>query len=114
MNYSNFIMAVFAIYIVYYAGNILYDTFIKKEKKREEDDEEVVVLDEETETPQEVSVNDDEDKAVNETHEQPSDKEEEEEEKEYISNVTMEIESQGIPLEQLIQEGKSLFAGVSY
>lgn len=112
MNYSNFIMAVFAIYIVYYAGNILYDTFIKKEKKREEDDEEVVVLDEETETPQEVSVNDDEDKAVNETHEQPSN--EEEEEKEYISNVTMEIESQGIPLEQLIQEGKSLFAGVSY
>lgn len=111
MNYSNFIMAVFAIYIVYYAGNILYDTFIKKEKKREEDDEEVVVLDEETETPQEVSVNDDEDKDVNETHEQPSN---EEEEKEYISNVTMEIESQGIPLEQLIQEGKSLFAGVSY
>lgn len=113
MNYSNFIMAVFAIYIVYYAGNILYDTFIKKEKKREEDDEEVVVLDEETETPQEVSVNDDEDKVANETHEQPSN-EEEEEEKEYISNVTMEIESQGIPLEQLIQEGKSLFAGVSY
>lgn len=112
MNYSNFIMAVFAIYIVYYAGNILYDTFIKKEKKREEDDEEVVVLDEETETPQEVSVNDDEDKVVHETHEQPSN--EEEEEKEYISNVTMEIESQGIPLEQLIQEGKSLFAGVSY
>ena len=100
MNYSNFIMAVFAIYIVYYAGNILYDTFIKKGKKREEDDEEVVVLDEEIESPQEVWVND----------EQASD----EEEKEYISNVTMEIESQGIPLEQLIQEGKSLFANVNY
>lgn len=97
MNYSNFIMAVFAIYIVYYAGNILYDTFIKKGKKREEDDEEVVVLDEEIESPQEVSVNDDEDKAINENDEQASD----EEEKEYISNVTMEIESQGIPLEQL-------------
>lgn len=110
MNYSNLVMAVFAIYIVYYAGNILYDTFIKKEQKREEDDEEVVVLDEEMETPQEVSVNDDEDKAVNETDEQTS----KEEEKEYISNVTMEIESQGIPLEQLIQEGKSLFASVSY
>lgn len=110
MNYSNFIMAVFAIYIVYYAGNILYDTFIKKGKKREEDDEEVVVLDEEIESPQEVSVNDDEDKAINENDEQASD----EEEKEYISNVTMEIESQGIPLEQLIQEGKSLFANVNY
>lgn len=107
MNYSNFIMAVFTIYIVYYAGNILYDTFIKKEKNNEEDDEEVVVLDE-MESPQEVIVHNDEIPSQ-ENSNQLSNKEED-----YISNITMEIESQGIPLEQLIQEGKTLFAGVSY
>lgn len=32
MSYSQFIMAVFAIYVVYYAANILYDAFLKQSK----------------------------------------------------------------------------------
>lgn len=37
MSYSQFIMAVFAIYVVYYAANILYDAFLKQSKTNTEE-----------------------------------------------------------------------------
>ncbi len=105
MNYSSYIMIVFAIYLTYYAGNILYDTFLNKNKKKVDEDEEVIVLNDQEETPQEV---------MEEEEEEPPQETEDEEEKDYINNVSMVVENQGIPLEQLIQEGKSLFANVSF
>ena len=49
MSYSQFIMAVFAIYVVYYAANILYDAFLKQSKTNTEEEEEIVSIGEEEE-----------------------------------------------------------------
>ena len=42
MSYSQFIMAVFAIYVVYYAANILYDAFLKQSKTNTGEEEEIL------------------------------------------------------------------------
>ena len=44
MNYSQFIMAVFAIYVVYYTANFLYDAFLKQGKTNTDEEEEIVSI----------------------------------------------------------------------
>ncbi|EDY96976.1 hypothetical protein BACPLE_00559 [Phocaeicola plebeius DSM 17135] len=51
MSYSQFIMAVFAIYVVYYAANILYDAFLKQSKTNTGEEEEIISIGEEEEIP---------------------------------------------------------------
>lgn len=83
MSYSQFIMAVFAIYVVYYAANILYDAFLKQSKTNTGEEE-----DEKKESEQNyVSVNE---------------------------SIEMEVETQGIPMEQLLAKGKSMFSHVNF
>ena len=53
MSYSQFIMAVFAIYVVYYAANILYDAFLKQSKVNT-GEEEIISIGEEEEIPHNV------------------------------------------------------------
>ncbi|UVS55887.1 hypothetical protein NXX16_00110 (plasmid) [Bacteroides fragilis] len=54
MSYSQFIMAVFAIYVVYYAANILYDAFLKQSKTNTGEEEEIISIGEEEEIPHKV------------------------------------------------------------
>jgi antirestriction protein ArdC len=54
MSYSQFIMAVFAIYVVYYAANILYDAFLKQSKVNTGEEEEIISIGEEEEIPHNV------------------------------------------------------------
>ena len=44
MSYSQFIMAVFAIYVVYYAANILYDAFLKARQNQYSEEEEIISI----------------------------------------------------------------------
>ena len=105
MSYSKFILLVFTLYLIYYVINIIYDSFFKKERKEEDNDNETtfVIGDE---IPRNV-IDDDLDI-----------EEEKSERKSYTSEITesveMPIETQGIPMEQLYEQGKSLFAGITY
>ena len=56
MSYSQFIMAVFAIYVVYYAANILYDAFLKQSKTNTGEEEEIISIGEEEEIPHKVEM----------------------------------------------------------
>lgn len=47
-------MAVFAIYVVYYAANILYDAFLKQSKTNTGEEEEIISIGEEEEIPHKV------------------------------------------------------------
>ena len=82
MSYSQFIMAVFAIYVVYYAANILYDAFLKQSKTNTGEEEEIISIGEEEEIPHKV--------------------------------VDEDFETQGIPMEQLLAKGKSMFSHVNF
>lgn len=111
MNYSQFIMAVFAIYVVYYTANFLYDAFLKQGKTNTDEEEEIVSIGEEEEIPH---------KVVDEDFETGSyEKEEEKEEVEqtYVSvneSIEMEVETQGFPVEQLLAKGKGMFSHVNF
>ena len=110
MSYSQFIMAVFAIYVVYYAANILYDAFLKQSKTGEEE-EEIISIGEEEEIPHKVV---DEDF---ETGSYEKEDEKKESEQNYVSvneSIEMEVETQGIPMEQLLAKGKSMFSHVNF
>ena len=50
-------MAVFAIYVVYYAANILYDAFLKQSKTNTGEEEEIISIGEEEEIPLSVCMN---------------------------------------------------------
>lgn len=102
MSYSSFIMGVFGLYVAYYAINIVYDSFFRKEKKPEVQEEDVVLVNDEEETPQLV---DDEDDGEKEGSEESKEDEEE--------SIVMQVEHQGIPFEELYMQGKSLFATVN-
>ena len=52
-------MGVFGLYVAYYAINIVYDSFFRKEKKPEVQEEDVVLVNDEEETPQLVDDEDD-------------------------------------------------------
>ena len=112
MSYSQFIMAVFAIYVVYYAANILYDAFLKQSKTNTEEKEEIVsIREEEEEIPHKVV---DEDF---ETGSYEKEDEKKESEQNYVSvneSIEMEVETQGIPMEQLLAKGKSMFSHVNF
>lgn len=111
MSYSQFIMAVFAIYVVYYAANFLYDAFLKRSKTDTDDEEEIVSIGENEETPHNVV---DEDF---ETGSYEKKEEKKEPEQKYVTvneTVEMEIETQGIPVEQLLAKGKSMFSHVNF
>ena len=106
MSYSQFIMAVFAIYVVYYAANILYDAFLKQSKTNTGEDVRldrsghVKVVDEDFETG---------------SYEKEDEKKESEQN--YVSvneSIEMEVETQGIPMEQLLAKGKSMFSHVNF
>lgn len=106
MSYSQFIMAVFAIYVVYYAANILYDAFLKQSKTNTGEEEEIISIGEEEEIPH---------KVVDEDFETGS--YEKEDEKNYVSvneSIEMDVETQGIPMEQLLAKGKSMFSHVNF
>ena len=106
MSYSQFIMAVFAIYVVYYAANILYDAFLKQSKTNTGEEEEIISIGEEEEIPH---------KVVDEDFETGSYKKESEQN--YVSvneSIEMEVETQGIPMEQLLAKGKSMFSHVNF
>lgn len=107
MSYSQFIMAVFAIYVVYYTANFLYDAFLKQGKVSSEKEEEVFSIgDNEEEMPHNVIEEDFETNF-------PSDKSEQE----YVTvneAVEMEVETQGIPMELLLAKGKDMFSQVDY
>ena len=111
MNYSQFIMAVFAIYVVYYTANFLYDAFLKQGKTNTDEEEEIVSIGEEEEIAH---------KVVDEDFETGScEKEEEKKESEqtYVSvneSIEMEVETQGFPVEQLLAKGKSMFSHVNF
>ena len=104
MSYSQFIMAVFAIFV-------LYDAFLKQSKTNTGEEEEIISIGEEEEIPH---------KVVDEDFETGSyEKEEEKNESEqnYVSvneSVEMEVETQGIPMEQLLAKGKSMFSHVNF
>lgn len=111
MSYSQFIMAVFAIYVVYYAANILYDAFLKQSKVNTGEEEEIISIGEEEEIPHNVV---DEDF---ETGSYEKEEEKNESEQNYVSvneSVGMEVETQGIPMEQLLAKGKSMFSHVNF
>nr|WP_254150738.1 hypothetical protein [Bacteroides fragilis] len=96
MSYSQFIMAVFAIYVVYYAANILYDAFLKQSKTNTGEEEEIISIGEEEEIPHKVV---DEDF---ETGSYEKEDEKKESEQNYVSvneSIEMEVETQGIPME---------------
>ena len=102
MSYSQFIMAVFAIYVVYYAANILYDAFLKQSKTNRGEEEEIPhkVVDEDFETGS-----------------YKKEDEKKESEQNYVSvneSIEMEVETQGIPMEQLLAKGKSMFSHVNF
>ena len=108
MSYSQFIMAVFAIYVVYYAANILYDALSKTNTGEEE---EIISIGEEEEIPHKVV---DEDF---ETGSYEKEDEKKESEQNYVSvneSIEMEVETQGIPMEQLLAKGKSMFSHVNF
>ena len=46
MTYANYILLVFAVYLMYYATNIVYDKYIKKGKTKLEEDEQIIDLEE--------------------------------------------------------------------
>lgn len=111
MNYSQFIMAVFAIYVVYYAANFLYDAFLKQSKTNTDEEEEIVSIGEEEEIPHKVV---DEDF---ETDSYEKKKGKNESEQTYVSvneSIEMEVETQGIPMEELLAKGKEMFSHVDY
>lgn len=110
MSYSQFIMAVFAIYVVYYAANILYDAFLKQSKTNTGEEEEIISIGEEEEIPH---------KVVDEDFETGSYKKrmKKESEQNYVSvneSIEMEVETQGIPMEQLLAKGKNMFSHVNF
>mgnify|MGYP000470343063 FL=1 len=104
--------AVFAIYVVYYAANILYDAFLKQSKTNTEEKEEIVSIgEEEEEIPHKVV---DEDF---ETGSYEKEDEKKESEQNYVSvneSIEMEVETQGIPMEQLLAKGKSMVSHVNF
>lgn len=111
MSYSQFIMAVFAVYVVYYAANILYDAFLKQSKTNTGEEEEIISIGEEEEIPHKVV---DEDF---ETGSYEKEDEKKESEQNYVSvneSIEMEVETQGIPMEQLLAKGKSMFSHVNF
>ncbi|MFR3063702.1 MAG: hypothetical protein ACLTL6_17485 [Holdemanella porci] len=104
-------MAVFAIYVVYYAANFLYDAFLKQNKATTETEEEIVSIGEEEEIPHKVI---DED-VETDSHEKKN--KEKEPERSYVSvnePIEMEVETQGIPVEELLTKAKSMFSHVDY
>jgi hypothetical protein len=116
MSYSQFIMAVFAIYVVYYAANILYDDAFLKQKKGKTntgEEEEIISIGEEEEIPHKVV---DEDFETG-SYEKEDEKKKKESEQNYVSvneSIEMEVETQGIPMEQLLAKGKSMFSHVNF
>lgn len=107
MSYSQFIMAVFAIYVIYYTANFLYDAFLKQSKSNTDKEEEIFSIGESEETPHNV-VDEDFETGLYE---------EKEPEQNYVTvneTVEMEVETQGIPVEQLLAKGKSMFSHVNF
>lgn len=112
MNFSNFVIGVFGLYTFYYASNIIYDVFVKKDYKAL-DDEHVIDIGEEFEEEDEIPT------LVEDftEPEQVRSEETQHQEVEIDSTKTfikMEVETQGIPFETLMKDSKSLFATVNY
>lgn len=109
MNFPTIIMGIFALYLIYYTLMFLYDAFLTKGTEKEEREQEITFASNEAEElPQEVK----EDLEHSYT---PSEK------KKLINPILiandaieMEVESQGFPFEQLMQEGKGMFASINY
>lgn len=110
MNLSQFVIAVFGLYFMYYTIIVVYDACFQKDKTKSESEEQIIDLGQE-ETPRKVT---DEDiyseaekkknmnKVITSTTDEISDK------------VEMVVETQGIPLDKLITEGKQLFADINF
>ena len=93
------------------AANILYDAFLKQSKTNTGEEEEIISIGEEEEIPHKVV---DEDF---ETGSYEKEDEKKESEQNYVSvneSIEMEVETQGIPMEQLLAKGKSMFSHVNF
>ena len=108
-----------SIYIAYYALIILYDLFIKKTKTVKVFEEDIIdVSGEYYENPSET----DDSYVIPEKKTVTSIKDEartpalelEQEQDSSLDFIDLDIESQGIPFELLMKEGKSMFAGVNF
>lgn len=100
MSYSRFVVILFICYFFYYVLIILYDVVFNKNNAGEQEKEVSINLDLEKEiTP--VNVEEYQPPQIN-TDQDDSD------------SVEFELETQGIPIEKLFAEGKSVFANVSY
>ncbi|ADY38170.1 putative integral membrane protein (plasmid) [Phocaeicola salanitronis DSM 18170] len=111
MDYSKFILTVFGIYILYYAINIVYDSFFHKSSQEgniNEDEEFIIDEEEDEEKPHEVLDNEVEQASLQEEIKDDSGEHNDE------IQIVMEVETQGIPLEELIAKGKNMFATVNY
>ena len=104
MNFSNFVIGVFGIYVLYYAANFIYDAFIKADKNQPNDEEQVLNIGDniEEEVPQLVE------DLYPEQYRKSSPI------IDSSSFVRMEVETQGIPFESLIADSKTMFSGVSF
>lgn len=104
MNFSNFVIGVFGIYVLYYAANFIYDAFIKADKNQSNDEEQVLNIGDniEEEVPQ----------LVEDLY--PEQEKKSSPPIDSSSFVRMEVETQGIPFESLIADSKTMFSGVSF
>lgn len=105
MNFSNFVIGVFGVYVLYYAANFIYDAFIKADKNLSNDEEQVLNIGDhiEEEVPQLV-----------EDYYPEQEKKKSSPIIDSSSFVKMEVETQGIPFESLIADSKTMFSGVSF
>lgn len=106
-----------SIYIGYYALIILYDLFIKKTKTVKVFEEDIIdVSGEYYENPSEAedSYVIQENKNVTSIKDKARTPALEQEQDSSLDFIDLDIESQGIPFELLMKEGKSMFAGVNF
>lgn len=111
MNLAQFIIAVFGLYLMYYTIIVIYDAYFIKDKTKSENEEQIIDLGQE-EAPQEVTDEDiysEEEKKKNMNKVITSTTE-----GELSDKVEMVVETQGIPLDKLITEGKQLFADINF
>ena len=119
MTYSKFILAVFAVYIIYYVIMIAYDAFIKQNPSDADDTEtEEFVFDEDEEVKDvpldEASKPDNKKEEKPNTNDTATEQVTDEAEPTVQDVVVMNVEDQGIPMEELFNSGKELFANVKF
>lgn len=111
MTYANYVLSVFAVYFIWYSINFVYDSFFKKEKKKLEDEEHIITLEEENEevsqlvTEESIYTIEEKKKEINNS--MPI-------QYEFNDKVEMVVETQAIPLDELMKEGKAIFEGINF